>query len=240
MDGGGRRGGATAEPVAVRCAARALRHCRRRRGSGCRGCCRCSFGGRGAGAAIGASAQRGACARCAPRPGPRRALLFTHAVRRPTRRARTPAPAPRPPKKVLEAAIQKMVQDAKSKALAKAAAAAGFLPSKTFQGRRRGYVFTTGAQGTGCGGGGRGWSRAWKAEKGRPGDRGLAAAARARGAAPRSGRAAALCCCVALNPFQSPSRAPSIPPPILTPQKVLPGPHPAAADGRRRRGPARG
>ncbi|KIY96060.1 hypothetical protein MNEG_11903 [Monoraphidium neglectum] len=54
------------------------------------------------------------------------------------------------PVAVLEAAIQRMVQDAKSKALAKAAsAAAPFLPAPAFQGRRRGYAFTTRAQGTG-------------------------------------------------------------------------------------------
>ena len=45
---------------------------------------------------------------------------------------------------VLEAAIQRMVQDAKSKALAKAAtAAAAFVPAPAFHGRRRGYVFST-------------------------------------------------------------------------------------------------
>ncbi len=55
-----------------------------------------------------------------------------------------------PPAQVLEAAIQRMVQDAKSKALAKASAAAPpFLPAPAFQGRRRGYLFSTGRQGTG-------------------------------------------------------------------------------------------
>ncbi|KAI8465924.1 MAG: Catenin-beta-like protein [Monoraphidium minutum] len=54
------------------------------------------------------------------------------------------------PVAVLEAAIQRMVQDAKTKALAKAAAsAAAFVPATAFQGRRRGYVFTT--RGQGCG-----------------------------------------------------------------------------------------
>lgn len=44
-----------------------------------------------------------------------------------------------------------MVSDAKSKALAKAGAAAPpFLAAAAFAGRRRGYMFTTGRQGTGC------------------------------------------------------------------------------------------
>lgn len=50
---------------------------------------------------------------------------------------------------VLEAAIQKMVQDAKTKALAKAAAVQPFIPAPGFQGRKRGYVFTTRSSGTG-------------------------------------------------------------------------------------------
>ncbi|GBF90342.1 hypothetical protein Rsub_02448 [Raphidocelis subcapitata] len=57
------------------------------------------------------------------------------------------------PVAVLEAAIQKMVQDAKSKALAKAAGggapAAPFVAAKAFQGRRPGYLFTTRSMGTG-------------------------------------------------------------------------------------------
>lgn len=54
---------------------------------------------------------------------------------------------------MLEAAIQKMVQDAKSKALAQAggaaAAAPPFVAAQAFQGRRPGYVFTTRSAGTG-------------------------------------------------------------------------------------------